>query len=88
MLGKGFETRRLHFANGVEKVMLEHLKVLQVRGMVSWDWNRLLDIRLNVGDLPMEIFSQARWGRRVGYIVHVVMESPKVRYIVHVAVES
>ena len=38
------------FAIGVENVML---KVLQVRRMVQWD------IHLNVGDIPMEIFSQA-----------------------------
>ena len=60
----------LPFAIGVEKVLL---KLLQVRRTVQWDWNSLLDNHLNVGDIPMEIFSQAWRGRRVGYLVHVVM---------------
>ena len=87
MLGKelAFGVCMPLFAIGVEKVLL---KVLQVRRMVRWDWNSPLDNHLNVGDIPMEIFSQAWRGRRVGYIVHVVMRSRKVGHIVHVAVEG
>ena len=44
MFGKelAFDTCILFFFGiGVEKVMLEHLKVLQVRVMVKLDWNSL-----------------------------------------------
>ena len=68
MLGKelAFDTCILFFFGiGVEKVMLEHLKVLQVRVMVKLDWNSFLKIHLKIVNVPSEVYSKVWWGRRV-----------------------
>ena len=53
MLGKelAFETCMLLFAIGVEKMMLEHLKV-QVGVIVKLDWNSPVEIHLRIDGMP------------------------------------
>ena len=67
MLGKelAFDACILFFGIGVEKVMLEHLKVLRVRVMVKLDWNSLLKIHLKIVNVPSEVYSKVCWGRTV-----------------------